>query len=105
MARFSGSIGYLIEETSRPGVVEQKMIYKPCKGDKISDGRRVESTDGINVKISLSSRFSIFADPFLMDNIGNIRTIKYLGCIWTVSSADYVKPRVNITTGGIYNGK
>lgn len=105
MARFSGSIGYLIEETTRPGVTEQKMIYKSCKGDKISDGRRIESTDGVNVTISLSSRFSIIADPFLISNLGNIRAIQYLGCKWEVKSADYVKPRVNVTIGGVYNGK
>ena len=105
MAKFSGEIGYVISTKTSPGVYTPQTIYKPCRGEVLSNRRRNQNGSEIFDTLILSNKFSIVENPYIIENHGNIKSIKYLGSEWEVTSIELERPRIILEAGGIYNGQ
>jgi len=104
MAKFSGTIGYSITTETSPGVFTPGIAYRPCRGDVISDRRRNDSGSEIIDSLKVTNRFSVVSNLYLLSNLGSMKVITYLGVKWKIASFEYLRPRIIIETGGIYNG-
>lgn len=102
MARFCGIIGFASTEQTIPGVWSEKIIEKRVYGDVIKNRQKTVSSN-INTESIISNEFSILANPYIQDNIPNIRYIQYRGVKWNVSSVDIEYPRLILSLGGVYN--
>lgn len=106
MAKFYGVIGYATTEETKPDVWVETITERPYYGDIIRESRRVESSqDSVNDGVSLDNEVSIVADLYAQENINEMRYIKIRGTAWKITSVEVQYPRLNISIGGIYNGK
>lgn len=106
MAKFYGVIGYSTTEETKPDVWVETITERPYYGDIIRESRRVEnSQDSVNDGVSLNNEVSIVADIYAQENINEMRYVKIRGTAWKITSVEVQYPRLNISIGGIYNGK
>ena len=106
MAKFYGVIGYATTEETKPDVWVETITERPYYGDIIRECRRVESSqDSVNDGVSLDNEVSIVADLYAQENINEMRYVKIRGTAWKITSVEVQYPRLNISIGGIYNGK
>lgn len=106
MAKFYGVIGYAVTEETKPDVWVETVTERPYFGDIVRESRRVESSqDTINDGITMNNEISIVADPYAQEHIYAMRYVKFRGAAWKITSVEVQYPRLNISIGGIYNGK
>lgn len=106
MAKFYGVIGYAITEETKPDVWVETVKERDYYGDIVRESRRVEnSQDTINDGITLNNEISIVADPYAQEHIDAMRYVKIRDKAWKITSVEVQYPRLNISIGGIYNGK
>lgn len=105
MARFSGAVGYATRITTAPGVKSDTIVERSYKGRYLNRTVSDSGDDQVNVDRNLSSRISIVADAFLRDNYRNIKYVKDEdGVYWSITSRELKRPRLVLTTGGVWNG-
>ena len=106
MAKFYGVIGYAVTEETKPDVWVETVTERPYFGDIVRESRRVESSqDTVNDGITMNNEISIIADPYAQEHIYAMRYEKFRGTAWKITSVEVQYPRLNISIGGIYNGK
>lgn len=103
MARFSGKVGYITQEETRPGVWTPKEKSRDMKGDIIRQVSSSQSGESINDDISLNHRVSLIGDAYAFGNYFNIRWVQIDLQKWKVSSVEVQRPRLIITLGGLWN--
>jgi hypothetical protein len=105
MARFFGKVGYGVSVETAPDVWSDVITERSYYGEVLNDTVLQEESDKVNNDISLSSRISVVADPYAL---GNYSDIKYVvdegGVYWSVTSVQVKRPRLILSTGGIYDG-
>lgn len=104
MARFSGKIGFAIQNETKPGVWTECIRERPYYGDVIQNSRRLQASGNVNDDIEISNRISIIADPYAYENFHSMRYVVYMGSKWKVSEVLVDHPRLTLTLGGLYNG-
>ena len=106
MAKFSGNIGFVknAETYEGSGVWIEEIIEKPYRGDVVNDVIKWQDSSKVNENLNISNKFSIVADTFAMQNIGNMRYVDYCGTKWKIMTVDINRPRIIIYLGGLYNG-
>lgn len=106
MAKFYGTVGYVIREKTKPGVWEDKATEREYFGDYVRfPSSRTESTESVNDNIVIENNISIVADPYAYEHFHHIKYVKSMGIAWKVTKVDPQYPRIILTTGGVYNGK
>lgn len=106
MARFHGEVGYgdSLETPPGSGKWVDLITEVPYFGDVIRDTRSLEPGDGANPNINVSNSISIVADKYAYDNFLNIKYVKWMGVLWTVTSVEVRSPRLLLSLGSKYNG-
>lgn len=106
MAKFCGKIGYILPVESPPGsgVIKNQPIERTYRGEITRNVRRWESGEGVNDDLNISNNFSVVADSFSRQNLGNMAYIYYMGTRWKIKNIEIAYPRLYLTVGGLYNG-
>lgn len=104
MAKFRGVIGFSESEETSPGVHSEIITERIYSGDIVRNSRRWQSGENLNDDLLLANEFGILADPYLSQNLRNIRYVKWQGAAWKVVRIDHQRPRLILTLGGVYNG-
>jgi len=106
MARFFGEVGYgePIETPSDSGVWIDTITEVQYYGDVIRNTRKLDSGDNLNSDISVSNSISIVADDFAIAHFLNIKYVRWLGVLWTVTDVEVKSPRLILSLGSVYNG-
>lgn len=102
MAKFYGTIGFVKNVETSPGVYEDQIVERKYYGNVINRMRSL-AMDGVNDNINISDEISIVADPFANENYFAIRFVEYMGAKWKVQSISVQSPRINLSLGGLYN--
>ena len=105
MAKFYGKIGYVKTEETEPGVWVTVPIEKTYFGDVYRSTKSWQNAQKVNDDINISAEISVVADPYLLSHLHNIRYVRYSDAVWEVNTIDPQYPRVNLSLGGLYNGK
>lgn len=104
MAKFFGEIGFATQVETSPGIWEDQIVEKQYYGDIFRESRRFSTTDQVLDKINLSNQISILADGYVVDNIQNLRYVRWLGGLWKISYVELKFPRLVLEMTGVYNG-
>jgi len=104
MAKFSGVIGYAIQEETVPGVWVDQIVEKYYRGDVLQNMNRWQNSDKVNDDFIIDNKISIISDTFLYDNFQHIKYVQWMGTKWKVNRIEILRPRVIISIGGVYNG-
>lgn len=104
MAKYAGKIGFVLFDSSVPGVVKEVDSPKFYRGDLLENSRRLQSADQVNDNVTVNNRISIIADPYAKENFHAIRYAEFMGAKWKVTNISVEYPRLVLTLGGVYNG-
>lgn len=104
MAKFSGNVGYIIEEETAPGVFTQEPIERKMFGDILRASGSFGTGDKVNSDVRIQPRISVVGDAFAYTHFYDIRYVEYLGHKWDISYIEIQRPRIILTLGGRYNG-
>lgn len=104
MAKFSGNVGYIIEEETAPGVFTQEPIERKMSGDILRSSGSFGANNKVNSDVHIQPRISVVGDAFIYAHFYDIRYVEYLGHKWDISYIEIQRPRVILTLGGRYNG-
>jgi hypothetical protein len=105
MARFFGEVGYgaSVETPEGSGIWKEVITEVPYQGDVIRSVRNLQGA-GVNEDISVTNSISVVADPFAIENFLNIKYVRWMGKLWTVTSVESRLPRLILSLGSVYNG-
>lgn len=104
MAKFYGVIGYAIQVETVPGVWDDQIIERNYRGDVLQNMNRWQSSEQVNDNFVIDNKLSIISDPFAYENFQHIKYIRWMGANWKVTKVEILRPRLILTTGGVYNG-
>lgn len=104
MAKYYGKVGYGITEKTAPGVCTETVVERSYYGDVLRNYRRLDGSEHLNDDLNVSNTISIVADAFAYEHFFAIRYIEWMGTKWKVTGVEVMRPRLNLTVGGVYNG-
>lgn len=104
MSRFYGKVGY----ANTGSLVGDEFV--PTITERDYSGRYLNLTSAsmddekVNSEIRLQARISILADAYALGNFQYIKYVEEDGVVWEVTSVELKRPRLILSTGGVYNG-
>ena len=109
MAKFFGTIGFAVGNTSGSGeeegiVKELPVVERAYYGDVLRNTRRYEQGSDINDNLNVSNRISIMADAYANEHFFQMKYVNWMGANWKVTEVEVQRPRLILTVGGVYNG-
>lgn len=104
MARFSGLVGYVIQQETTPGVWTPVENPRKMKGDIIRQSSTNSSSGNLNDDVTLNHRISLIGDAYAFDNYFNIKWVKIDTMKWKVVNIEIERPRIIVSLGGVWNG-
>lgn len=106
MARFVGKVGYAVSVETAPDIWEEIIKERRYKGKYLNETFSHYSGEEVNENVSLSSRISIVADAYSFEHYSYIKyVVDSVGVYWEVNSIQLNRPRLILSTGGVYNGR
>ena len=102
--KYCGVIGFAETVETAPSVWEESIVERNYYGDVSRVIQKMQAGEGLNDNITFSNSISIVADPFLRDNIQQIRYVTWLNSKWKISNVQVSYPRLILEIGGVYNG-
>lgn len=105
MAKFYGPVGFVETTETSPGVWTEQVVERNYYGDVLQDRLMFQSANQVNDNINLSVTIRIVADEYLNSNMGIMRYVAYKGAKWKITNINPGYPRIELTLGGIYNGR
>ena len=106
MARFYGEVGYgeSIETPPNSGVWVDVITEHAYQGDVIRNSRALENTGDVISDVIVANSISIVADQVAVDNFFNIKYVRWMGVLWTITTVEVRSPRLILNLGSVYNG-
>ena len=105
MAKFRGIVGFAPGTVeTKPGVWTDQIIERVYKGDLVTNSRRLDEVEKVNMDISVGNSISIVKDAYANEHIFAIRFVEWAGACWTVTDVKVERPRLLLRLGGVYNG-
>lgn len=105
MAKFYGTIGFVVTEETKPGIWTETPVERKYYGDIIRYSSRWDKGESINDNININNEISIIADPYLNQHFSEMRYVEFMGAKWKINSINVERPRLILSLGGIYNGQ
>jgi len=105
VARFYGAIGIkrpAVEIT--PGVYKITIDERMMVGDILNKPVRWSGGELSQDSVKANHVVSLIASESMMEDFTEVAYIIWQSKKWTVTSVEYVRPRVLLTLGGVYNG-
>lgn len=105
--KYYGRIGFMTtkESETEPGIWEEVIDEKPYYYDVNRRSFRQSNSESVNDNFTINNDFSIIADGYALTNFSHMRYLEFKGVRWVIATVDVQYPRINLTTGGIYNGE
>lgn len=107
MARFRSKVGFATEGSLVAGIWSVDIVERPYRGNVLNETvSSVESEEKVHEDVRLQSRISVISDSYALENIPRIKYVKdEFGVAWNVTSVQIERPRLILSTGGVYNGR
>lgn len=106
MARWFGKIGFALEPVeTKPGVWDNPIVEREYYGDVLRNNWQAQNSGDVNDNVNVSNRISFIYDPYAIQNFHYLSYIEFMGSFWKVTTAEMKPPRIEVTLGGVWNGK
>ena len=102
--KYCGLIGFAQTIETAPSVWEEIITEKRYFGDVKRVIKRYHDGENLNDNITYSNSIEIVADPFVRDNLQNLRYVTWNGSKYSISNIQVNYPRFILEIGGVYNG-
>lgn len=102
--KFSGMVGYKVQEEVAPGIWQNRIVERKCKGDVIQTAWHTQAAaTTINDNAKLNVQIEIVADGYAWAHYGNIVYVVYENSKWAVSAIQLRRPRIILNFGSLYS--
>lgn len=104
MTRFVGLIG--VKQPSvetEPGIYESNITEKKISGSIRIGNVRHRDSELQQDSVTANHVVSIIAPESTMSDYSSVVYITWQSRKWSVKSIEYIRPRINMTLGGLYN--
>jgi len=105
MAKAALTLGFAEFVETAPDAWTPSIKEKSYVADVIRDYKQWKPGESINDTIDIQSRFQIVLDDYLQVNQAQLKYVTYGGVKWRVRSINLIRPRIEISVGGVYNEK
>lgn len=106
MAKFHGKVGYAVRVETGLDIWTDQIEEREYYGDYVRNlSSRTENSGGVNDNIVIENCISIVADPYAYEHSHNMKYIEFMGALWKITRVEIQRPRIILTTGGVYHGK
>ena len=103
MSRWYGKIGFSVQEETSPGIWNEVVVEKNYYGDISNRSRRWQQGQDLLDDITITNEIIITTDPYIIENLTNIRYVEIMGIKWKITNITLNHPRLTLSLGGIYN--
>lgn len=104
--KFSGKVGFYFEDVEvREDVYGPMIVEKQYIGDVKKDRRSFQDSGNKNPSFTVNNQISILANLYAINNWTSIKYVEWKGIKFEVTSVEVGYPRLNLTIGGVWNGK
>ena len=103
MSRWYGKIGFSIQEETSPGIWNEVVEEKNYYGDLTNRSRRWQQGQDLIDDVTITNELTITTDPYIIENLTNIKYVVIMGIKWKISNITLSAPRLTLSLGGIYN--
>lgn len=103
MSRWYGKIGFSVQEETLPGVWNEVVVEKEYYGDIYNRSRKWQQSKDLIDDITITNEITITTDPYIIENLTNIKYVVIEGIKWKISNITLSAPRLTLSLGGIYN--
>jgi hypothetical protein len=103
MSRWYGKIGFSVQEETSPGIWNEVVVEKNYYGDISNRSRRWQQGQDLLDDITITNEIIITTDPYIIENLTNIRYVEIMGIKWKITNITLNAPRLTLSLGGIYN--
>lgn len=103
MSRWYGKIGFSIQEETSPGIWNEVVVEKNYYGDIYNRSRKWQQSKDLVDDITITNEITITTDPYIIENLTNIKYVVVQGIKWKISNITLSAPRLTLSLGGIYN--
>ena len=103
MSRGYGKIGFSVQEETSPGIWNEVVEEKNYYGDLSNRSRRWQQGQDLIDDITITNELTITTDPYIIENLTNIKYVVIMGIKWKISNITLSAPRLTLSLGGIYN--
>lgn len=105
MDKFCGKVLFEEQIEKEDGVFVPKSTVRSYKGDIFKNQIGFSNSNNTtNDDLKAQHRISIIQDGYLLKNSSLIKAIEFMGVMWEVTNVEYVRPRLILSIGGVYNG-
>lgn len=104
MAKFLGSIGFIVNTEIKPGVWSPVKTEHAYTGDFLRLGKTWSDANPPNNNLVIRHRISIIADDFALSNLSLMRFVVIDNIKWKIQSFEIERPRIILNIGEVYNG-
>ena len=102
--KFSGMVGYKVQEEVAPGIWQNRIVERKCKGDVIQTAWHTQAAaTTIHDNAKLNVQIEIVADGYAWAHYGNIVYVVYENSKWAVSAIQLRRPRIILNFGSLYS--
>lgn len=102
--KFSGIVGYKVQEEVAPGIWQNRIVERRCIGDVIQTAWHSQAAaTTINDNAKLNVQIEIVADAYAWAHYGDIVYVEYENSKWTVSAIQIRRPRIILNFGSLYS--
>lgn len=102
--KFSGMVGYKVQEEVAPGIWQNRIVERKCIGDVIQTAWHTHAAaTTINDNAKLNVQIEIVADGYAWAHYGNIMYVVYENSKWAVSAIQLRRPRIILNFGSLYS--
>jgi hypothetical protein len=103
MSRWYGKIGFSVQEETSPGIWNEVVVEKNYYGDIYNRSRKWQQSKDLIDDITITNEITITTDPYIIENLTNIKYVVIEGIKWKISNITLSAPRLTLSLGGIYN--
>lgn len=103
MSRWYGKIGFSIQEETSPGIWNEVVVEKNYYGDIYNRSRKWQQSKDLIDDITITNEITITTDPYIIENLTNIKYVIIEGIKWKITNITLSAPRLTLSLGGIYN--
>lgn len=106
MARYAGKIGFSnsVEDPVGSGVWRKSVTEREYRGSLTRIGQTFNHDSSVNGEVAPATTISVVADSYAVEHFLEIKYVWWNGEKWTVTQVLFVRPRLTLTLGEVFNG-
>lgn len=99
---YHGKLGFITTVDKGHGIRGKESVERYYYGDLKRISWHRADPQAVNTGLNISNQLSIMGDPFLDENLSDLKWVEFKNKKWAVTNVEVEPPRIVITMGDLY---